>query len=82
MQPGAKVEEVSLGPDALHVKTSARPKDGEANADVCAVRAKLLRAPKTSVTVARGQKDRSKTVHVAGRTEAEVAAALEAAVKG
>ena len=79
--PGAREDRLSRTATALHVRTTARPTDGEANAAVTATVAKALRMGKSGVTVVRGATARHKVLLVAGAEEAAVRAALEAAVE-
>ncbi|MBS1850024.1 MAG: DUF167 domain-containing protein [Acidobacteria bacterium] len=52
--------------DALKVALSAPPVDGKANAACIEFFANLLKAPRSSVTIASGQSSRNKVVRVAG----------------
>jgi uncharacterized protein (TIGR00251 family) len=78
VNPGAKHEEVVIDGDVLRIRTTAPPRDGEANAAVAEAVAAALRAPPSSVAVVRGHKARDKVVKVAGRTAEEVGAVLAA----
>jgi uncharacterized protein (TIGR00251 family) len=61
---------------ALHVRVSAPPADGRANASVCRLIAKRLGVGVRRVTVLRGETARAKTLRVEGVTAKELAAAL------
>jgi uncharacterized protein (TIGR00251 family) len=76
VHPGSKHEGLALAPGVLHIRTSAPPRDGEANEAVVRVIAKLLAVPKSAVAVVRGHKDRSKTLLVGGVSAERVAAVL------
>jgi uncharacterized protein (TIGR00251 family) len=52
--------------DALKVSLTAPPADGKANAACIAFFAKLLKVPRSSVTIASGQTSRNKVIVVAG----------------
>ena len=58
--------------DALKVSLTAPPVDGRANADCIEFFAKLLKVPRSSVTIASGQSSRNKMIRVAGLSAAEV----------
>lgn len=60
----------------LSVRVTAAPEAGKANAAVCAVLARALNVPKTSVRVVRGFAARHKAVEVDGLSAEEVAATL------
>lgn len=66
----------------LKVKVQAPPEDGKANAEVCAVLAKALGLGKRAVTLAQGDKNRSKVVAIDGLTPEEVRARVEAVLAG
>lgn len=50
----------------LHVRVTAAPADGAANAAVCKLIAHTLRLPKTAVRVVRGDSSRHKMLEVDG----------------
>ena len=50
----------------LKVAVTAPPVEGEANAAVCALLARALGVPRSTVTVVRGESGRRKTVRVVG----------------
>ena len=52
--------------DALKVSLTAPPVDGKANAACIEFFAKLLKVPRSSVTIASGQTSRNKVIVVAG----------------
>ena len=58
--------------DVLKVSLTALPVDGKANAACIDFFAKLLKAPRSSVTIASGQSSRNKVIRVAGLTAAQV----------
>ncbi len=58
--------------DALKVALTAPPVEGKANEACVEFFAKLLKVPRSSVTIAAGQTSRNKVVRVAGLTAEEV----------
>jgi uncharacterized protein len=52
--------------DALLVRLNAPPVEGAANAELVAVIADALHVPKRAVSIASGERSRSKRVHVSG----------------
>jgi uncharacterized protein len=58
--------------DALKVALIAPPVDGKANAACIEFFAKLLKVPRSSVTIATGLTSRNKVIRVAGLTAEEV----------
>jgi uncharacterized protein len=58
--------------NALNVSLIAPPIDGRANEGCIEFFAKLLKVPRSSVTIASGQTGRNKVVRVAGLTAAEL----------
>lgn len=57
--------------DALKLALTAPPVDGKANEACIEFFAKLLKVPRSSVTIASGQTSRNKVVRVAGLTAEE-----------
>ena len=58
--------------DALKVSLTAPPIDGRGNEACIEFFAKLLKVPRSSVTIASGQSSRNKAIRVAGLTGADV----------
>jgi uncharacterized protein (TIGR00251 family) len=58
--------------DALKVALTAPPVDGKANQACIDFFAKLLKVPRSSVTIAAGQTSRNKVIQVAGLTAQQV----------
>ncbi|MFI5102477.1 MAG: DUF167 domain-containing protein [Terriglobales bacterium] len=58
--------------DALKLALTAPPVDGKANQACIDFFAKLLKVPRSSVTIAAGQTSRNKVIHVAGLSAEEV----------
>ena len=58
--------------DALKVSLTAPPVEGRANEACIELFAKLLRVPRSSVTIAAGQTSRNKVIRVAGMTAQQV----------
>lgn len=63
--------------DALKLSLTAPPVDGKANAACIEFFAKLLKVPRSSVTIASGQSSRNKVIRVAGLSAEEVRRRLE-----
>jgi uncharacterized protein (TIGR00251 family) len=80
LQPRAKRDRVAgaVG-DALKISVTAPPVEGKANQACCALLAKVLNLPKSSVSIAAGQSSRNKLVRIAGITAAELSKRLRAA---
>jgi uncharacterized protein len=70
VHPRAKQNAITgeLG-DALKVSLTTPPVDGRANEACIEFFAKLLKVPRSSVTIASGQTTRNKVIRVAGVTE-------------
>jgi len=62
--------------DTLKVSLTAPPVDGKANEACIEFFAKLLKVPRSSITIAAGQSSRNKVIRVAGLSAKEVEARL------
>ncbi len=62
--------------DALKVALTAPPVDGKANAACIEFFAKLLKVPRSSVSIASGETSRNKVVRITGLSADEVRARL------
>ncbi len=73
LHPRAKKNVITgeLG-DALKVSLTAPPIDGRANEACIELFAKLLKVPRSSVTIASGQTSRNKVIRVTGLSAEEV----------
>jgi uncharacterized protein len=73
VHPGANKNAITgeLG-DALKVSLTAAPEKGQANAACIEFFAKLLKVPRSSVTIASGQTGRNKVIRVAGLSAEEI----------
>jgi uncharacterized protein len=73
LHPRAKKNAITgeLG-DALKVSLTAPPLEGRANQACVEFFAKLLKVPRSSVTIASGQTSRNKVIRVAGLTPQQV----------
>jgi uncharacterized protein len=73
VHPRAKKNAITgeLG-DALKVSLTAPPIEGRANEACIEFFAKLLKVPRSSVTIASGQTSRNKVIRVAGISAAEL----------
>jgi uncharacterized protein (TIGR00251 family) len=78
VHPRAKKNAITgeLG-DALKVSLTAPPVDGRANDACIEFFAKLLKVPRSSVTIASGQTSRNKVIRVAGISAAEFRRRIE-----
>jgi len=63
--------------DALKLALTAPPVEGKANEACVEFLAKLLKVPRSSVTIAAGETSRNKVIRVAGMSAAEVRRRLE-----
>jgi|SRR5579863_2448269 uncharacterized protein (TIGR00251 family) len=77
VHPHAKKNAITgeLG-DALKVSLTTPPVDGRANEACVEFFAKLLKVPRSSVTIASGQTSRNKVIRVAGLTAEQLRARL------
>lgn len=65
--PGARRSEVvEVAPDRLRVRIAAPAVEGKANAELQRFVAELFGVRRSAVDVVRGERGRTKTVHVAG----------------
>jgi uncharacterized protein len=73
VHPHAKKNAITgeLG-DALKLSLTTPPVDGRANQACIEFFAKLLKVPRSSVTIASGQTSRNKVIRVAGLTAEEI----------
>jgi uncharacterized protein len=73
VSPRSKKNEITgaLG-DALKVSLTAPPVDGKANEACIEFFAKLLKVPRSSVSIAAGQTSRNKVIRIVGLTAEEV----------
>jgi uncharacterized protein len=78
VHPRAKKNAITgeLG-DALKVSLTTPPVDGRANGACIEFFAKLLKVPRSSVTIASGQTSRNKVIRVAGISAAELGKRIE-----
>lgn len=81
VHPRAKKNTISgeVG-DALKMSITAPPVDGKANEACVEFFAKLLKVPKSSVSIAAGQTSRNKVVRITGVSAAEMSGILERAM--
>lgn len=83
LQPGAAREGIDgwdVDPDGrqvLKVRVRARPVDGEANAALVRLMARVLEVPRGAVELARGGQSRLKMLEIEGLDEAELRVRLE-----
>lgn len=83
IQPRASANGVAgLQGEALKLRLTSPPVDGQANKAVIAFLAKLLHLPKSALSIKSGQQSRSKTVAIKGADGERVRAVLTALVAG
>ena len=63
--------------DTLKLSLAAPPIDGKANEACIEFFAKLLKVPRSSVTIASGQSNRKKVIRVVGVSAAEIRKSIE-----
>ncbi len=63
--------------DALKVSLTAPPIEGRANEACIQFFAKVLKVPRSSISIAAGQNSRNKLIHVAGLTAEQVRVRLQ-----
>ncbi|MBS1822120.1 MAG: YggU family protein [Acidobacteria bacterium] len=77
VHPGAKRDAVTgLHPGAVKIALNAPPVDGKANEALIAFVAERVGVPRSKVALIAGMTNRSKTLRIAGKSAAEVEAAL------
>ena len=77
VHPGAKRNAITGSHDgALKISLTAPPSDGRANDGLIAFLAERLRVPRSRIDLLTGAASRSKTLRVAGKSAAEIQAAL------
>lgn len=82
LTPGASADRIegwnvdAEGRPVLKVRVRARPVEGEANAALIQLLAKVLGVPRSAVALARGGQSRTKMIEIAGLDDAEVRARL------
>jgi uncharacterized protein len=81
VHPGARHEGVAgvLG-DALKLDVTARPVHGKANQACVRFFADFLKLPRSSVTIAAGESNRTKVIRIVGVSSAKVSEALQSLV--
>lgn len=78
VQPRASKNEIcGIQGNALKVRLTSPPVEGEANRLCTDFLAKLLRVSRSAVTIVAGEKSRHKTVRIAGATIRDVVALTE-----
>ena len=77
VHPGAKRNAITGSHDgALKISITAPPSDGRANDRLIAFLAERLRVPRSRIGLLTGAASRSKTLRIAGKSAAEIQAAL------
>jgi uncharacterized protein (TIGR00251 family) len=78
VHPGAKRNAITGAHDgAVKISLTTPPTDGRANEALIAFLAERLRVPRGRIALLTGATSRSKTLRVAGKSAAEVQAALD-----
>lgn len=81
VHPGAKKNTVTgLHDGAVKISLNAPPVDGKANDALIAFLAERLSTPRSKIALISGATSRSKTLRIAGKSAAEVQAALSPSV--
>jgi uncharacterized protein (TIGR00251 family) len=78
VQPRSSRSKIEVTERVVKVWVTASPTDGQANAALCDLLAKVLGVPKTSVTVVRGQTSRVKVIAVASLDAEQILGRLAA----
>ena len=77
VHPGAKRNEMTGTHDgAVKISLTTPPTDGRANDALIAFLAAFLKLPRASITLLTGASSRSKTLRIAGKSAAQIQAAL------
>lgn len=77
VHPGAKRNAITGSHDgALKISIASPPSDGRANDGLIAFLAERLHVPRARISLLAGATSRSKTLRIAGKSAAEVQAAL------
>lgn len=80
VHPGAKRNAITGTHDgALKISLTAPPADGRANDALIAFLAEHFRVPRARISLIAGATSRSKTLRIAGKSAAEIQAALSVA---
>ena len=73
VQPGSNKNEIqSITEDAIRIKVTSPPKEGQANKACTEFLAKELGVKRTQVEIIRGHKTRKKTIKITGFTQYEL----------
>jgi uncharacterized protein (TIGR00251 family) len=77
VHPGAKRNEITGTHDgAVKISLTTPPTDGRANDALIAFLAAFLKVPRANITLLTGATSRSKTLRIAGKSAAQIQAAL------
>jgi len=83
LQPRASANKIcGIHGEALKIRITAPPVDGQANGMIIKFIAKLLKVPKSAVQVSSGQQNRNKTLTISAKGYSEISKILAAAIKG
>lgn len=72
----SRCEVAGIQDDALKIRITAPPREGQANAESIRFLSRILGVKKTQVTIIRGHKSRRKTVAVAGLKSKDIEAIM------
>ncbi|MFI5266413.1 MAG: DUF167 domain-containing protein [Chloroflexota bacterium] len=78
VQPGASRDELRLEGDTLHARLAAPAVEGKANKRLIQLVAKLLRVPRSHVSIVRGETAREKLLEFEGLSAPELAERIAA----
>jgi hypothetical protein len=82
VHPGTRTNAVTGVHDgALKISLTTPPTDGRANDALIAFLAERLRIPRSRISLVSGATSRSKTLRIAGKSAAEVQAALDPVIR-
>ena len=80
-RPGASRRRiVSIDPRGVVVALNSPPEKGKANEELIDFLARIASVPRSTITIARGDASRHKTIRITARDPAKVASVLRAAV--
>lgn len=64
ISPNASKNQIMLSDDMIKVKVTAQPIENKANKALVEFLSKYLKVPKTSISIAKGETSKDKTLHI------------------